>query len=103
MSYATSFLTTSILQAVAQPAGDPLWLIVLRDFPRDASAIVLYILLGGSLAFLFWANGRSGKGPRPETRVPSVEGSVESGGLELPRTAGAKRAQPTDRSPRRAA
>lgn len=103
MSYAISNITTSYLQAVAPPADEPLWRVVLRDFPLDASAITLYVLLAGTLAFMWWANSRSGKGPRPEARVREGDDTVESGGPDLPRTPVTPPAPQKSRPPRRAA
>lgn len=42
---------------------------VISDIPHDAAAIVVYVLIAGSVYLLWWANRRSGKtgGPSPDS------------------------------------
>ncbi|MDX1395399.1 MAG: hypothetical protein R3195_13505 [Gemmatimonadota bacterium] len=62
MSYPESLIVAPIVQEFAEPARQPLWRVVLRDFPLDASAIFLYVLLAGAIALVWWGNRRSGGG-----------------------------------------
>jgi hypothetical protein len=61
MSLFTQLLLSSALQPAAAPAAQPLWRIVLGDIPRDAGAIVVYALIGGTVWFIWWANRHSGE------------------------------------------
>jgi len=82
---------------VAQPV-EPLWRIVLRDFPLDPAAITLYVILAISIGLVWWGHRRSRAGgnpavsggrPRAETAEPDAEGTGHDGdGPKRPRPAG---------------
>jgi hypothetical protein len=102
-SSVASFIVAAIVQAspVAEPV-EPLWRIVLRDFPRDAAAITLYIFLAFSIGLVWWAHRRSraGVGPEarddegrndedaPRTAAPAADGPGRGGGERGPRRPG---------------
>lgn len=62
MSYVLASWHLYLLQALpTDPAQEPLWRLILRDFPRDAGAITLYVLLAASIALVWWAHRNSGR------------------------------------------
>lgn len=90
-----SSVPTAIGSALAQvaPAAEPvepLWRIILRDFPRDAGAIALYVILAISIGLVWWAHlkSRAGGGPPasgerspPRTGTPDPDGEGPPSGV----------------------
>lgn len=82
---------------VAQPV-EPLWRIVLRDFPLDPAAITLYVIVAISIGLVWWGHRRSRAGggsavagdhTPAETGEPQAEVSgYEGDGRKRPRPAG---------------
>ncbi len=102
MSYLLAHLHLSVLQALpAEPAQEPLWRLVVRDFPRDAAAITLYVLLAASIALIWWANrssSRSGARREAADLGEALDARGEEADRALPRRE-RERAITTDRRP----
>lgn len=67
----------------------PEWRLILENIPLDPAAIVLYLVLGGSIWLVWWANRHSGaRGPRPADTSPAEPGPSEEAPAPDPKTSG---------------
>lgn len=100
MSCILLFPGLSMLQEAA-PAVEPLWRIVLKDIPRDAAAVTVYVLLAASAWLIWWANRKAARGSGGSTpkldrssadTEPGDRAPVTPGGRNAPRRRGTRRA-----------
>ena len=102
LALAMSALSSVFEGVPAEPGAEPLWRLIVRDIPRDAGAIVVYVLLAGVVALVWWGNRHSG-----ESKTPI--GIVDGSGASEPQSSSGTQAgtaderPPPTRGPRRAA